>query len=77
MPSRKPKDDIITADRVERALNGLAVIMVKLGKDGPKCLPIYESLERDLATMRAVEQKTAEVRERAKRAGWKLQPAPK
>lgn len=62
------KEMPLTADRVERALDGLAEIMVKLGPEGRKCLPIYESIEKDLAVMRSAEDKMAAVRERAKRS---------
>ncbi|MGO7673876.1 hypothetical protein ACC817_28585 [Rhizobium ruizarguesonis] len=58
----------ITAKRIERALNRLAEIMARFGKEGDQLLPIYERLERELADYRAREQKMAEIRERAKRS---------
>lgn len=67
MRERSP-DKPITAKRIERALNRLAEVMVKLGSEGQICLPIYERLESELASYRAQEQKMLEVRVRAKRS---------
>jgi hypothetical protein len=50
----------VTIERLERALAFCALLLVR---DGPVVAPIYESLERDLAKMRA-QQDTVE---RAKR----------
>ncbi|MGR9169625.1 hypothetical protein [Rhizobium sp. KDH_Rht_773_N] len=61
-------DKPITAKRIERAMNRLAEIMVKLGPEGENCLPIYERLERELTGYRAREQKMMEVSERAKQS---------
>lgn len=58
----------LTAERIERALNRLAEIMIKLGSQGERCLPIYERLETELATWRAREHKMVEARERVKRS---------
>lgn len=58
----------VTIERIERALDRLAEIMIDLGEDGPKCLPIYERLETELATLRDSDDKMAAVRERAKRS---------
>ncbi|MGO6998275.1 hypothetical protein [Rhizobium leguminosarum] len=62
------RDKPITAKRIERALDRLAEIMVRLGDEGQKCLPIYKRLEAELATYRALERDMAAVRERAKRS---------
>lgn len=58
----------ISTKRIERALNRLSEIMVKLGAEGEKCLPIYERLERELAEYRVRERKMKEVRERARKS---------
>jgi hypothetical protein len=61
-------DKPVTAKRIERALNGCAEIMVRLGKEGEQLIPIYERLERELTDYRAREQKMLEIRERAKKS---------
>lgn len=58
----------ITIERVERALNKCAEIIVFMGKGGEKIMPIYESVERELADMKARESKMKEIRERAARS---------
>lgn len=57
----------ITAERIERALDKLAHFMVRLGAEGPRLLPIYERLEAELASRQDLDNKMAEVRERARR----------
>jgi hypothetical protein len=42
--------DVITVERLERAL-ALAAYIVEL--DGPKAIPLFEKLERDLELIRA------------------------
>lgn len=54
-------DGPITAERIERALDVMAGIVVKYGE---KYLPIYEALENDLQAARATESRMAAVRER-------------
>lgn len=58
----------ITPERIERALDRLAQIMVDLGPDGPQCLPIYERLEQELAALQVTEYKMAAVRDRLTRS---------
>ena len=58
----------VTAERIEKGLDDLASIMVKLGDKGAKCMPIYERLERELVLMKSGEDKMAAIRERAKRS---------
>lgn len=43
----------VTAERIERALDGLARIMVDAGAAGRAFLPIYARLERELVAVRA------------------------
>ncbi len=43
----------VTAERIERALDGLAGIIAAAGEAGRTFLPIFARLERDLADMRA------------------------
>jgi hypothetical protein len=50
MKMKKPLDEPITIERLERAL-AVAAYIVTL--DGPKAVPIFERLERELAAMRA------------------------
>lgn len=61
-----PKPMPMTIERVEAALDKLATIMVAMGDDGPKLLPLYESIDADLKAMKAVDDGMAEVRARAK-----------
>lgn len=56
----------ITAERIERALDHLAEIIVQLGEGGAHYLPIYERLENELAAMKAQEAMMERVRERAR-----------
>jgi len=58
----------ITIERIERALDRLAEIMVDLGGDGPRCLPIYRRLEQELAALRETENEMSAVRERVRRS---------
>lgn len=56
----------ITTERIERALDRLAEIMVELGERGAHYLPIYERLEREIAERKALENKMAAVHDRVK-----------
>lgn len=58
----------VTAERIERALDVLARIMIELGEEGLRCLPIYERLEKELAAIKSGQDKMAAVQERAKRS---------
>lgn len=49
------KPQPITPERIERALDTLANIMVRSGPDGRVYLPLFENLEHELATLRAEE----------------------
>lgn len=61
-------DEPITVERLERALDKLAAAMIRLGPKGPRALPIYERLERELEALRVVDDKMAAVRERLRRS---------
>lgn len=58
----------LTVERVERALDKLAEIIVFLGDDGVNVLPIYERLETELEPMKRFEAKMDEIRARAARS---------
>lgn len=64
MTAAKP----VTAERIERALDNLARIMVEFGDEGTKLLPIYERLEEELTAIKSGEDKMAAVRDRLKRS---------
>lgn len=72
-----PKPMPMTIERVEAALDKLATIMVGLGDEGVKLLPLYESIEGDLATMKAGDDRMAAVCERARRAKEQANSMPK
>ena len=56
----------ITPERIERALDTLANIMVRSGPEGRAYLPLFENLEQELATLRAEEDVMSRVRARAR-----------
>ena len=67
--SRRPRQpEPVTAERIERALDGLARIMVEAGAEGRAYLPIYVRLERELAAMRDADDAMAAVVARARRS---------
>jgi hypothetical protein len=57
----------ITPERIERALDTLANVMVRSGPEGRVYLPLFENLEQELAKLRAEEDVMSRVRARAKR----------
>jgi len=67
---RNPNHRAITPERIEAALDKLAIAMVRLGPEGARALPIYERLERELEALRVTETKMARVRERARVASF-------
>lgn len=58
----------LTVERVERALDKLAEIIVFLGEEGANVLPLYERLEMELEPMQQLETKMGEIRARAARS---------
>ncbi|MCE1237064.1 MAG: hypothetical protein LWW93_11995 [Hyphomicrobiales bacterium] len=66
-PPRPRQPEPVTAERIERALDGLARIMVDAGSEGGAYLPIYQRLERELAEMRADDDAMASAMARAAR----------
>jgi hypothetical protein len=67
--SRRPRQpEPVTAERIEKALDGLAQIMVDAGAAGRAYLPLFQRLERELAEMRAVDDAMAAVVARARRS---------
>ncbi len=63
----------VTVERVERALDKLAEIIVFLGDDGINVLPIYERLEMELEPMKRFDAKMDEIRARAARSKLRRQ----
>lgn len=61
---QKP-DRPVTIERVERALDKLAEMIVMMGDDGMKALPIYDRLESELEAMKAGADRLASVYKRA------------
>lgn len=57
----------ITAQRIERALNRVAEIIVARGDQGETWLPLYDYLERALQDCQAKEGRLAAAHERVKR----------
>lgn len=55
----------ISIERVERALDKLAEIIVFLGDDGVNVLPLYDRVESELETMKASADRLASVHKRA------------
>jgi len=68
MTSEARKPLVITADLVEKCLDGLAVIMMNAGERGKNFLPIYQRLEDELAAMRKAEDTMSKARLRATRS---------
>lgn len=58
----------VTAERIERALDRIAEIIVARGDQGEAWLPLYEHLERALRDHKAREKRMAAVRERVTRS---------
>ncbi|KAB2758003.1 hypothetical protein F9K81_11680 [Brucella anthropi] len=55
----------ITAERIERAMDVLAMWIIKLGVDGEKCIPIYDRLETELRALKHHEQRMQDIQRRA------------
>ena len=64
MPTLQP----ITVQRIERALDRVAEIIVARGDQGETWLPLYDYLERALQDHRAKEELLAAVRQRVIRS---------
>lgn len=68
-PRRTPAPgDAVTPERIEKALDGLAKMMVDAGAAGRASLPLFQRLERELADMREADAAMAAVYARAQRA---------
>lgn len=66
----------ITVDRIERALDRLAQLMVDVGADGVRCLPIYERLESELHALKDRDGKMAAVLARVKQSKGRTAATP-
>ncbi|RUU00126.1 hypothetical protein EOD23_23900 [Mesorhizobium sp. USDA-HM6] len=58
----------VTPERIERALDHVAEIIVARGEQGEAWLPLYEYLERALEQCHAKKDRLAMVRQRAARS---------
>lgn len=61
LPTKKRQ---VTIERIERALDRLAEIIVDFGEDGKKLLPIYRRLEEEAEALRADQSLLDQVRRR-------------
>lgn len=68
MPARRDQSEPITVERIERALDTLALVMVQSGEEGSVYLPIYQRLERELTELRAEEDAMSRVLARVRRS---------
>lgn len=66
------KDRTITPERIERALDGLAGVIVAHGREGEELLPLYERLEAMLVASQLRETRIASVRSRASTVASRL-----
>lgn len=62
------KPQPVTAERIENALDTLARLMIDLGPEGERCIPIFERLEQELAAIKSGQDKMSAVRDRLKRS---------
>ncbi len=62
----RPVTGPVTAARLERCLDRLALVMSEWDDGGAVFLPLYRRIERDIAEQQAVEQALAEARARAR-----------
>lgn len=58
----------VTAERIERALDRVAEIIVARGDQGEAWLPLYDHLQRALQDHQAKEERLAAVRQRVIRS---------
>lgn len=64
--ARKSTSEVLTVERVERALDKLAQMIVLMGDEGHCMLPLYERVESELDTMKAQMSKLSAVHLRVK-----------
>lgn len=57
----------VTVERIARALDRVAEIIVSRSDKGEAWLPLYDHLERAMRDLQAKEKRLGEVRERVKR----------
>ncbi|TPK18585.1 hypothetical protein FJ872_16445 [Mesorhizobium sp. B2-5-9] len=68
MKRRSPTARPITVERIERALDRVAEIIVARDAQGEAWLPLYDYLERAQQDYQAKQDRLAAVRQRAKRS---------
>jgi hypothetical protein len=59
---------IVTAERIEAALDAVANWIVIMGDRGEELLPLYDRLEDELRALRAKDDRLAAIRRRAARS---------
>ena len=61
------KEEPVTAERIEQAIDRIAEIIVDMGPEGPTLFPIYIRLKDELAKLETDRLLMIEIRERAQR----------
>lgn len=62
-----PRQSLVTVERIERAMDEVALAIDMAGDKGTVYLPIYERLERELQECRAKQTTLSSVRARLER----------
>ena len=65
--SKKVEGQKVTIERLEWALDRVALAIHKAGADGPTYLPIFERLERELLSLRQQQSVMSSVQARLQR----------
>jgi len=66
----------VTPERIERALDRVAEIIVAYGDEGHKFLPLYDRLEKELRACQAIDQRLADARRRFQRSRDRMADQP-
>lgn len=76
MPARRDQSEPITVERIECALDTLALVMVRSGEEGRVYLPLYQNLEQELTKLRAEEDAMSSVLARVRRSTARTEGRP-